>query len=169
MKSHNTPAASSRKKMPHSKSLSESLESVGHIWVSDIMQKNPITVRMNETLDTASALLSDHNIRHLPVIDKDRNIQGILSDRDLLNTILRVPPGKLMENMDNMWSSEQVKNVMSKTPEIVSPETNLIEAGMILLENKISCLPVCDDNYLVGIITSSDFVKLVCQGLGETK
>lgn len=146
--------------------LSKTLESVGHIWVSDVMQKNPICVNLNENLDTAAGLLSDNNIRHLPVIDSEGDVHGVVSDRDLLSAILRIPPGKLLDRIENPWNIVKIKTVMSKTPEVVTPDTTLIEAGALLLENKISCLPVVEGNHLVGIITSSDFVKLVCQGLG---
>ena len=149
------------------KDLTTTLETVAKIWVSDIMQKNPITVNLSESLDTATGLLSDNNIRHLPVIDKEGDIHGIISDRDLLNAILQIPPGKLLDRIENPWVSTQVRTVMTKTPETVTPETTLVEAGAILLENKISCLPVVEGNHLVGIITSSDFVKLVSQGLSS--
>lgn len=146
--------------------LSQILESIGQVWVSDVMQKNPITINQNENLDTATGLLSDNNFRHLPVINNDGDIQGIISDRDLLNAILRIPPGQLLDRIENPWNAAKVSSVMSKTPETVSPDTNLMEAGAILLENKISCLPVVEGDRLVGIITSSDFVRLVSQGLG---
>ena len=146
--------------------LSQILESIGQVWVSDVMQKNPITINQNENLDTATGLLSDNNFRHLPVINNDGDIQGIISDRDLLNAILRIPPGQLLDRIENPWNAAKVSSVMSKTPETVSPDTTLMEAGAILLENKISCLPVVEGDHLVGIITSSDFVRLVSQGLG---
>ena len=145
--------------------LGHVLESIGQVWVSDVMQKNPVTVGLNEDLDTATALLSDNNFRHLPVINRDGDIEGIVSDRDLLNAILRIPPGKILDRIENPWNTATVRSVMSKTPETVTPDTNLLEAGTILLENKISCLPVVEGNHLVGIITSSDFVRLVSQGL----
>lgn len=156
---------------PHKKNvslqeLSQILESIGQVWVSDVMQKNPIAINQNEDLDTATGLLSDNNFRHLPVINNDGDIQGIISDRDLLNAILRIPPGKLLDRIENPWNTAKVSSVMSKTPETVTPDTNLMEAGAILLENKISCLPVVEGDHLVGIITSSDFVRLVSQGLG---
>ena len=54
-----------------------------------------------------------------------------------------------------------MSQVMSKTPETISPDTKLNDAATILLENKISCLPVVEGNHLVGIITESDFVKFL--------
>lgn len=162
-----TPDRASKKKAPPSVDLSKTLASLGKIWVSDIMQKNPITINLNESLDTATGLLSDNNIRHLPVTNHDGEIFGVVSDRDLLNAILRIPPGKLLDRIENPWNAAPVKSIMSKTPETVTPDTTLAEAGALLLENKISCLPVVEGNLLVGIITSSDFVKLVSQGLGN--
>lgn len=156
----------SQKKNLSLQELSQVLESIGQVWVSDVMQKNPITVNLNENLDTATGLLSDHNFRHLPVVNSDGDIQGVISDRDLLNAILRIPPGKLFDRIDNPWNETKVRSVMSKTPETVGPDTTLMEAGSILLENKINCLPVVEGDHLVGIITSSDFVRLVSQGLG---
>lgn len=156
----------SHKKNVSLQELSQILESIGQVWVSDVMQKNPIAINQNENLDTATGLLSDNNFRHLPVINNDGDIQGIISDRDLLNAILRIPPGQLLDRIENPWNTAKVSSVMSKTPETVSPDTNLMEAGAILLENKISCLPVVEGDHLVGIITSSDFVRLVSQGLG---
>jgi CBS domain-containing membrane protein len=135
------------------KTLLKALENIGEIKVSDIMQSNPITVKAQETLDTAASLLSDNKIRHLPVIDSRGDVQGILSDRDLLSLMLRMGP----------WNSKRVSQVMTKIPETVTPETSLIDAGTILLENKISCLPVVEGHHLIGIITDSDFVKLVSQ------
>lgn len=141
--------------------LSKALEEMGKIWVTDIMQKNPVTVNMHETLETASGLLLDNNIRHLPVVDHKGDIQGIVSDRDLLKVVLRIRPGKIMDRAENAVGKIQIQNVMTKTPETVSPETTLFDAGTLLLENKISCLPVVEGNRLVGIVTDTDFVRLL--------
>ncbi len=154
-----------RKKNLTVQELSKVLDSIGQVWVSDVMHQNPTTVGLNESLDTATALLSDNNFRHLPVVNRDGDIEGIISDRDLLNAMLRVPPGQILDRIENPWNTATVRSVMSKTPETVTPDTNLLEAGTILLENKINCLPVVEGNHLVGIITSSDFVRLVSQGI----
>ncbi len=169
MKSHSS-TSNIKKKLSAPKAtsinLASTLESIGHIWVSDIMQRNPVTVNLNENLDEATGILAENSFRHLPVIDKEGDIQGILSDRDLLNAVLRTSRTKLYDRADNPWTTVQVKSVMTKTPETVTPETTLAEAGALILENRISCLPVVEGNHLVGIITSSDFVKLVSQGMG---
>lgn len=143
--------------------FTKALEELGKIWVTDIMQKDPITVKMTETLDTAAGLLSDNNIRHLPVVDIKGDLQGIISDRDLLKMALQIRPWKRMDRTENAAGKAQVRQVMTKTPETIGPETTLLEASALLVENKISCLPVVEGNFLVGLITDTDFVKLFSQ------
>lgn len=143
--------------------LSKSIEALRKLMVSDIMRSTPLAVRQNEGLNQAMVLMADYNIRHLPVIDSEGDLQGIISDRDILNAVLRLRPWKLVERMENPWREVRVTAVMTKTPEVISPDTPLAEASRILLENKISCLPVVDGNRLVGVITESDFVRLIGQ------
>jgi CBS domain-containing membrane protein len=135
------------------------------LTVGDLMRDDPIAVRLHETVHVAAQLLADHHIRHLPVVDAKGDIQGIISDRDLLNAAFRSRPWRLTERVENPWMETSVRAVMTKNPETVTPETKLIEAGTLLLENKISSLPVVEGNHLIGIITESDFVKLICQEL----
>jgi RNA polymerase-binding protein DksA len=145
--------------------LQEGLEALGKIAVGDIMQVNPITVKADDSLNVAAELLAAHKIRHLPVIDDVGDIQGIISDRDLLGVVLRIGPWKNARQLEDPWIKTRVCEVMTKTPETIISEIDIFEAGAILLENKISCLPVVEGTQLVGIITESDFVKLVCQSL----
>lgn len=144
--------------------LAKSLGSIRKLWVADLMNRNPICVDVREDIEVAAGLLSDNNIRHLPVVDSDGNLQGILSDRDLLGVVMRTRPWILQDRTENIWTTHKVREFMTKTPETVTPDIDLLEAGEIMLENKISCLPVVEGNRVVGIITEADFVKLVCEG-----
>ncbi len=141
----------------------KALRVLSQISIADIMQENPVTVNANESLDRALELLSENKFRHLPVVDDDGNIQGLISDRDLLSVLLRVRPDRLSERLENSWSKRRVGQAMTKNPETVGPETTLYDAGTLFLDNQISCLPVTEGNHLVGIVTESDFVRLVSQ------
>lgn len=145
--------------------LNKELEALKTLTAESIMQANPITLQREEDLNTAINLMSDNNIRHLPVVDSDGNIQGIISDRDILSVVLKVKPWLLEEKIQNPYHQIHINVVMTKTPETVSPDTSLIDVCNLLLENKISCLPVVEGNHLIGIITEADFVKLIGQGL----
>lgn len=150
---------------PRVDKISKNLGALGEIWVGDVMKTNPICVNSKESIDVAAGLLSDNNIRHLPVVDSDGNLQGILSDRDLLGAVMKTRPWILQDRLDNSWTQHRVREFMTKTPETVTADVDLTEAGNRMLENKISCLPVVEGNRVVGIITESDFVRLICEGL----
>lgn len=145
--------------------ISQSLASVRGMWVGDVMRRDPICVDVRENIDVAARVMADNNIRHLPVIDSDGNLQGIISDRDLFGMVMRTRPGVLSDRIGNQWVQHKVREFMSKTPETVTPDTELMEAGEIMLEYKISGLPVVEGSRVVGIITEADFVRLVCEGL----
>ena len=149
---------------PRKQKLSKHLSLIRKIWVGDVMHRDPIVVNIKDKIEKAAGLLSDNNIRHLPVIDSDGNLQGILSDRDLLGAVLNTRPWVLQERLDNERTRHTVREYMSSSPETVTPDMDLLEAGSIMLDNKISSLPVVEGNKVVGIITATDFVKLVCEG-----
>ena len=138
------------------------IENLRSIWVSEVMSRDPVTVKMNDRIEEAFGLMRDNQIRHLPVLDRDGNIQGVLSDRDLLKDVGQSKPWVLQEKMLNLRSHHFVRDFMTPTPEVINPDSTLFEAGLILLENKISCVPVVEGNQVVGILTETDFVKLIC-------
>jgi CBS domain-containing membrane protein len=98
--------------------------------------------------------------RHLPVTDEDRLI-GLVTERDLLacSTSDLLPHRESADRF--LLERFRVHDVMVRNVVTVSPQTSLHAAGKLLLEQRFGCLPVVDEeNKLVGILTSSDFVKL---------
>jgi CBS domain-containing protein len=147
---------------PKAEKQAVEFQKIQQIWVSDVMTRSPIVVVLSEKIEVAMGLMSDNQIRHLPVVDKDQNIQGILSDRDLIKPLANSKPWVIQNRIDNLRSHNTVRDFMTPTPEIVNPDSTLLEAGSLMLEYKLSSLPVVEGNKVVGIITESDFVKLVC-------
>lgn len=137
------------------------VNSFNAVSVAEVMQDSPVVIRPEEGLDVASQLMFENNIRHLPVVDKRGEIQGVISDRDLLCVFLTDRSWITEEDVKKSWSLQRVSSIMTKTPETATPEMTLQEAGTIMLDNKISCLPVVEGSHLVGIITDTDFVKFV--------
>ncbi len=132
------------------------------LLVSDVM-KEPLSVKGDDSLELIIELLDENSFRHLPVVDSAGNIQGIISDRDVRSVVLRIRPLTDAEQIRTFWTRKKANSFMTKDPETVSPDTLLKDAGAILLENKISCLPVVEGTRLVGIITEADFVKLISE------
>lgn len=127
--------------------------------VQDFMSTDTVTIEANENLITAFDIMLENNIRHLPVVDEDGNLEGILSDRDLIREAILTKKDFSPDELRQALSVGRVRDVMSRKLDTVEPDDDIAEAGSILLENKISSLPVLNGVKLVGILTESDFVR----------
>jgi CBS domain-containing protein len=124
------------------------------------MTSDPITVSSSTTLPEAYWLMVENNIRRLLVVDKDRLV-GIVTMDDLRGSfhteIIAINPLKVNE----MLSELPVRKLMSKNPMTIAPTANVVEAARIMLEHKISTLPVMESGKIVGIITESDLFRVL--------
>jgi acetoin utilization protein AcuB len=133
--------------------------------VSDIMTARPVVVKLNATLREALETMERTRCHHLPVINEQHHLIGIVSDRDC-RTALNSP-----HILRERWQDEelanhlQVRAMMTPAPIVIPPEAPAEEAALLMLHNNISCLPVMRDETLIGIITRSDilsaFVRLL--------
>jgi len=113
------------------------------------------TVEPDVSLDAAYALMRAEGIRHLPVV-AGRRLVGMLSDRDIL--LLGTPYQDQV-----LVPSIPVEDVMHSPVITCRETTQLRDVAATMLEHKIDCLPVLDENgQLVGIITSSDLLEAWC-------
>lgn len=99
-------------------------------------------------------------VRHLPVLEDNGRLVGILSQRDLFRGALAHALGYGQHAQRKMLDSLLVKEVMSSDVMTTGPDTPLVEAARILLERKIGCLPVVEGEQLVDILTEADFVAI---------
>ena len=107
---------------------------------------DPITIQRGSKVRDALALMNEYHIGGIPVVDSDRHLVGIVTNRDL----------RFEQDMD-----KEVDRVMT-TENLVTTtqQTDLLGASRILQENKIEKLPVVDDNNrLIGLITYKDITK----------
>jgi CBS domain-containing membrane protein len=124
------------------------------------MTENVIAVDIDGNLAEVRDLMDHHFIRHLPVVDADGSIVGLITERDLLRQSLEgfgdVPPS----TRRHMLKQTSVETVMTRHLEVVTPTDDLIEVGRLMLDNKLGCMPVVEGDVLVGILTEADFIKL---------
>ena len=129
--------------------------------VKDVMTAKVKTLRRNEQLTLADDLMNLERIRHLPVLDDDgEEVVGVVSQRDLFRGALAKAIGYGEHARRKLLDSLLVKEVMTTEPTTTTPDTPLAEAARVLKERKIGCLPVVENNRLVGILTEGDFVAL---------
>jgi acetoin utilization protein AcuB len=128
------------------------------MYVADVMTANPITINQDDTLHNALEIMDRVGCRHLPVLGSDRHLVGILSDRDCRTALNS--PYILREQWqdDDLANHLPVRAMMTPAPIIAEPDTPANEAARLMLENKVSCLPVMRGETLIGIVTTSDIL-----------
>ena len=132
------------------------------IKVADLMTEKVVFCRENEKLETAYDAMAENSIRHIPVVDSQQDLIGILSQRDIVGAALFSKESLPFSQVRDYLRNTRVGEVMSRGVETTEPDEDLREAGLKLLENKFGCLPVVEGQRLIGIVTESDFVRFVC-------
>ncbi|MEJ2597488.1 MAG: CBS domain-containing protein [Anaerolineales bacterium] len=132
--------------------------------VRDWMTTDPIIISSNSTLPEAYWLMVNNKIRRLPVVDHD-SLVGIVTLEDLRGKIPTTLIGMDPVRASDMLVKLPVRHVMSENPKTVPAGATLVEAARLMLEFKISALPVMDGAKLVGIITESDIFRALAKQL----
>jgi CBS domain-containing membrane protein len=133
---------------------------MGDLRVRDIMTREVTTLKRNDQLSLANDIMQLGRVRHLPVLEDDGRLAGILSQRDLFRGALAHALGYGQHAQRKVLDSLLVKEVMSSDVITAGPDMPLVEAARLLLERKIGCLPVVEGEQLVGILTEADFVAI---------
>ena len=130
-----------------------------------IMSRRLVTVTMDDTLATVQQLFKEHRFHHLLVVE-DRTLVGIISDRDLLKA-LSPNIGTMSEtDRDRATLNKRAHQVMTRDPVSVRPTPPLDAAATLMLEKKVSCLPVTSDQHrLEGILSWRDILKALAASL----
>lgn len=125
--------------------------------VADLMTRELVTLKENDDLGLAEAIMSFGKVRHLPVVREGRLV-GLVTHRDLLRAL-----AVRAESAGVTPAGE----VMTREVVTVHPATSLRRALRTMLHNKFGCLPVVEDGKLVGIITEADLVRFAANIVGE--
>ena len=126
--------------------------------ISDLMTTHPHTLLRSNSLEDAKALMDEHGIRHIPIVDTDHTLIGLVTQRDLLaaqTSCLEKPTFENISTLDIPLNTIMHENIMS-----ISPHAGLKSAAVFMQKHKVGCLPVVEHGKLVGIITDSDFVTI---------
>ena len=125
--------------------------------VRDIMVKEVATLDVNDELSLANDIMRLGRIRHLPVVEGSR-LAGIVSERDLFRSSLAQALGYGTKDTRDLMKTMHIKDIMVPAVITVTPETPLCDAVRLMLNHKIGCLPVVENERLVGLITETDIL-----------
>ena len=123
--------------------------------IDTIMSTDLVTIPPTETLETARALMRDHGIHHLPVVDEDDRLVGLVT----LTNVLAATDSILRDDDNRMHAREiNIRDVMVTDVATVDERASMRQAALFLEKHQIGCLPVVTAGKLQGIITDTDFV-----------
>lgn len=142
------------------------------------MNRNPVTLGPAASLYEALVLLRTHDVSGAPVVDPERNVLGVLSQRDLARR-LAVPvnlpdvkglldvlmvglgdqPVESLAKLEKALTESTVESAMARPPFVVRADAPLELAMEVMAENAISRLPVVEGRRLVGIVTPTDLIS----------
>jgi len=131
--------------------------------VRDVMTSVVKSLGRNDRLSLVGDVMRAARIRHVPIVDEEGELCGIVSQRDLFRGALATALGYGDFAQQKLLATLAVKEVMTTDVVTATPEMTLAEAARRMLERKIGCLPVLAGRRLVGIITESDFVALAAR------
>ncbi len=132
--------------------------------VDDAMTKKLVTMQVDSTLEDALHLMDSGGIRHLPLVDGMGSLVGLISDRDILKHISPMIGTGAEESRDKATLKKPLRSIMSQRLITVIPQTTIPKALELMLQHRIHCLPVVNGSgtmKLVGMVTSTDFLKLL--------
>jgi CBS domain-containing membrane protein len=127
--------------------------------VRDLMTEKVFTLRPGNNLATLYDLMDSKHVRHVPIVDSEEELVGLVTHLDLSRSALgRLDDLPLSAERDAL-SAKRIRDIMLTEPDTIEPDAALKDAAQILLENKVGCLPVVEGLRLVGILTEADFVR----------
>jgi acetoin utilization protein AcuB len=137
--------------------------------VKNWMSKKPVTIDVNASMQDAIKLMKQENIKLLPVVQGDKLV-GVVTDRDLKKASASDATSLDVHELLYLIMKIKVKDIMVKNPVTVSEDFTIEETAEILLDKKISGVPVMDKTgKIAGVITKSDLFRVIISltGIGQ--
>jgi acetoin utilization protein AcuB len=134
------------------------------ISAAELMTENPRTVRVDDSIGEAVEVLQTVDFRHLPVVDEQGELVGMLSDRDL--RALEVPFAQDAETVGTVLKKATIRvaTMMSSNVVTAGPEADVTDLMELMLENKIGAVPVVDgEGELLGIVSYADVFRALLE------
>jgi acetoin utilization protein AcuB len=125
-----------------------------------------MTVPPDTNLQKAKEIIDEKRIHHLLVVDKTGNLIGIVSDRDVKQSSASPATALSVHELNYLLTQLTVESIMAKKIITISPGTTIERAALIMQKNRINALPVIEDEKLVGIITSTDVMRVLLRAIG---
>jgi acetoin utilization protein AcuB len=115
----------------------------------DIMSTDLMILSFDKDINFAEVILEAKHVRHIPVVDHNDTLVGMLSVRDIANHFSKADASHFI----------QIKNIMSKEVVTASPKTKLSDLAKLMIEKNVGAVPILEGTKIVGMVSERDFLK----------
>lgn len=130
------------------------------ITLSEIMTEHPFTLGPENSLKQAIDLMGQERIRHIPVVDDEERLLGLVTLSDVLASCESKLFVTTRDKEEEFTDSIRLGEIMTRNVAWVDPHAGIKEAALYLQRHKYGCLPIVERGKLIGIVTDSDFVAV---------
>lgn len=130
--------------------------------IQEIMTPTPITLHIEDNITKAIERVKEYKIHHLPIIDDENNVVGIVSQSDLYQNALslsKVTSGKSFTA--KVLFNTPVSEIMTLNPTTICSDKNVDEAVELLVNSSFHALPVIFQDRVVGVVTAKDILEAI--------
>jgi len=131
--------------------------------ISVVMSRAVATIEASESAHAAIGRMLARKIRHLPVVDAQGTLVGIVTDRNLRHFLFSPDVFKKIGSVsaDALLKAATVKQVMSSPATSIGADEDLEAAARLMVERRIGSLPVVENGRVVGIVTETDLLRQI--------
>ncbi|KMY30129.1 acetoin utilization protein AcuB [Lysinibacillus xylanilyticus] len=133
--------------------------------VEEIMNDEPYTLAPTNTVVEALKLMREKKVRHLPVVDEEYHVLGVITERDIKEAL----PSSLRDEPNTPVFNAKVEEIMVKNPLVGHPLDFVEEVALTFYESRVGCLPIVSGGKLVGIVTTTDLLYTYIELTGATE
>ena len=128
--------------------------------LGEIMTTRVVTVEFDDSLATVKEIFDSLRFHHLLVVGSDRKLCGVISDRDLLRAISPYVGTPSETTRDSATLKKRAHQIMTRSPVTLRPGASLADAIRLLLDHRVSCIPIVDERFrAVGIVSWRDILR----------
>jgi acetoin utilization protein AcuB len=133
--------------------------------VRDLMTRQPVTIQPSETCQEAVRRMHAARVRHLPVVDGEGHLVGIVTDRDVRHHLFSPAAYRDLGTVrvDALLRQVPVSHIMSWPVITAGPDDDVPATAAVMLERKLGALPVVERERVVGIVTETDLLRQLCR------
>lgn len=139
------------------------------ISIDEFMTAEPYTLREAHSLSDARKVMTERNIRHIPITDGDRHLIGLVTQRDVLAATVPTSRQQTKSAPHEGDADIKLSDIMIRDVSVIQQTDSLRQAALYIQAHKYGCLPVLSADRLVGIITDSDFIDIAINLLEQVE